>query len=82
MVRAVDRIERRGVVLLWAIAVYGLATVAFGLSRGVLAHVRLPRVDGRRRRREHGAAQHHPNRVNHTVSRLSTTRACSIKARP
>ena len=33
MIRAVDRIERRGVVLLCAITVYGLATVAFGLSR-------------------------------------------------
>jgi hypothetical protein len=33
MVRAVHRIELRGVVLLWAVAVYGLATVAFGLSR-------------------------------------------------
>jgi MFS family permease len=32
MVRVVDRIERRGVVLLWAIAAYGLATIAFGLS--------------------------------------------------
>ena len=33
MIRAVDRIERRGVVLLCAITAYGLATVAFGLSR-------------------------------------------------
>ena len=33
MIRAVDRIERRGVVLLSAITAYGLATVAFGLSR-------------------------------------------------
>jgi MFS family permease len=33
MIRAVDRIERRGVVLLWAITAYGLATVAFGMSR-------------------------------------------------
>ena len=33
MIRAVDRIERRGVVLLWAIGVYGCATVAFGVSR-------------------------------------------------
>jgi MFS family permease len=32
MVRFVDRIERRGVVLLWSIGIYGLATVAFGLS--------------------------------------------------
>jgi MFS family permease len=32
MVRLVDRIERRGRVLLWAVAVYGTATVAFGLS--------------------------------------------------
>jgi MFS family permease len=33
MVRAVDRIERRGAVLLGAIAIYGLATVLFGFSR-------------------------------------------------
>jgi MFS family permease len=33
MVRAVHRIERRGAVLLWAVVVYGLATVAFGVSR-------------------------------------------------
>jgi len=33
MVPMVDRIERRGVVLLWAVAGYGLATVVFGLSR-------------------------------------------------
>ena len=32
MVRIVDRIERRGAVLLWAIGVYGVATIAFGLS--------------------------------------------------
>jgi MFS family permease len=33
MVFLTDRIERRGPVLLWAVAAYGLATVAFGLSR-------------------------------------------------
>ncbi len=33
MVRAIHRIERRGAVLLWAVAVYGLTTVAFGFSR-------------------------------------------------
>jgi MFS family permease len=33
MVRLVHKIERRGPVLLWAIVVYGLATVAFGFSR-------------------------------------------------
>jgi MFS family permease len=33
MVRLVHRIDRRGAVLLWAIAAYGVATVAFGLSR-------------------------------------------------
>ncbi len=32
MVQLVDRVERRGAVLLWAVASYGLATVAFGLS--------------------------------------------------
>jgi MFS family permease len=33
MVPGIDRIDRRGRVLLWAVAVYGVATVAFGLSR-------------------------------------------------
>ncbi len=33
MVRAVHRIERRGPVLLWAVVAYGVATVAFGVSR-------------------------------------------------
>jgi MFS family permease len=33
MVRAVDAIERRGLVLVWAVAGYGLATAAFGVSR-------------------------------------------------
>jgi MFS family permease len=33
MVRAVDAIERRGRMLLWAVAVYGAATVVFGVSR-------------------------------------------------
>ena len=33
MVRAVDWIERRGIVLLGSIAVYGVATTGFGLSR-------------------------------------------------
>ncbi len=33
MARLVDRIDRRGPVLLWAVVAYGLATVVFGLSR-------------------------------------------------
>jgi MFS family permease len=33
LVRLVDRIERRGWVLIWSVAGYGLATIAFGLSR-------------------------------------------------
>jgi MFS family permease len=33
MVRFADRIVRRGVVLLWTVAIYGAATVVFGLSR-------------------------------------------------
>ncbi len=33
MVSVVDRIDRRGKVLLWSIAAFGLATVAFGFSR-------------------------------------------------
>jgi len=34
MAYAIDRIERRGAVLLWAVAAYGAATVVFGISRG------------------------------------------------
>ena len=33
MVPATDRVERRGTVLLWAVGVFGLSTVVFGLSR-------------------------------------------------
>jgi MFS family permease len=33
MVGAVDKIERRGRVLFWAVAAFGLATVGFGVSR-------------------------------------------------
>ncbi|MSR05633.1 MAG: MFS transporter [Gemmatimonadetes bacterium] len=33
MVRQIERIERRGVVLLWAVVGFGLATVGFGFSR-------------------------------------------------
>jgi MFS family permease len=33
MVRLAGRIRRRGVVLIWAVVVYGAATVVFGLSR-------------------------------------------------
>ena len=33
MVLLTDRIQRRGPVLLWAVALYGVATVGFGLSR-------------------------------------------------
>jgi len=33
MVRSIEKIERRGVVLIWAVCVYGLATIMFGLSR-------------------------------------------------
>ena len=33
MAYAIDRIERRGAVLLWAVAAYGAATVVFGISR-------------------------------------------------
>jgi MFS family permease len=33
MAYAIDRVERRGVVLLWSIAAYGTATVVFGISR-------------------------------------------------
>jgi MFS family permease len=33
MVRLVDRIHRRGPVLLWSVAGYGLATILFGFSR-------------------------------------------------
>jgi MFS family permease len=33
MVRLVDRIDRRGIVMLWSVAAFGLATIAFGLTR-------------------------------------------------
>jgi MFS family permease len=33
MVRLAGRIRRRGIVLVWAVAVYGLATVLFGMSQ-------------------------------------------------
>jgi MFS family permease len=33
MVRVVDRLDRRGATLLWAVAAYSAATVVFGLSR-------------------------------------------------
>src|SRR5262249_45074025 len=36
MIRLIDHIERRGQVLLWAIVVYGFATVLFGLSRNFM----------------------------------------------
>ena len=56
MVRGVDWIERRGLVLLTSVAIYGAATAAFGLSR-VLADVRLPGGDRRRRHGQHGVPQ-------------------------
>ena len=36
MVPATDRVERRGTVLLWAVGIFGLSTVIFGLSRNFL----------------------------------------------
>ena len=33
MVRSIEHIERRGVVLLWSVCAYGTATIVFGLSR-------------------------------------------------
>lgn len=33
MVPATERVQRRGTVLLWAVGIYGLSTVVFGLSR-------------------------------------------------
>jgi MFS family permease len=36
MVPATDRVQRRGNVLLWAVGVFGLSTVAFALSRNFL----------------------------------------------
>jgi MFS family permease len=36
MVPAADRVERRGTVLLWAVGIFGLSTVVFGLSRNYL----------------------------------------------
>ncbi len=36
MVHSIERIERRGIVLLWAVCVYGVATILFGLSHSFL----------------------------------------------
>jgi MFS family permease len=36
MVRWIEKIERRGVVLIWAVCAYGLATILFGLSQSFL----------------------------------------------
>ena len=36
MVRSIEKIERRGVVLLWAVCAYGAATIVFGVSRSFL----------------------------------------------
>ncbi|HVH27373.1 MAG TPA: MFS transporter [Vicinamibacterales bacterium] len=36
MVALIERIQRRGPTLLWAVAIHGLATVFFGLSRSML----------------------------------------------
>jgi MFS family permease len=33
MVRSIERIDRRGIVLIWAVVAYGAATIVFGLSR-------------------------------------------------
>lgn len=33
MVRSIEHIERRGVVLLWSVCLYGAATIVFGISR-------------------------------------------------
>ncbi len=36
MVRSIEKIERRGMVLLWAVCAYGAATIVFGLSHSFL----------------------------------------------
>ena len=36
MVRSIEKIERRGIVLLWAVCAYGAATIVFGLSSSFL----------------------------------------------
>ena len=36
MVRSIEKIERRGVVLLWAVCAYGAATIVFGLSNSFM----------------------------------------------
>jgi MFS family permease len=36
MVRWIEKIERRGVVLIWAVCAYGFATILFGLSQSFL----------------------------------------------
>ena len=60
MVLLTERIVRRGPVLLWAVALYGLATIAVRLLAVVLADIRLSCRDRRSRHRQHGHPQHRP----------------------
>ena len=60
MVRAVDRIERRGIVLIGAVAIYGAGDGGLRLVAIVLADVRVPGRDRRDRHRQHGDPQHDP----------------------
>ena len=60
LVPLTERIERRGVTLLWAVAGYGLATVVFGLSRSFWLTFALPGAHRRDRHGEHGHPQHRP----------------------
>ena len=60
MVHSIERIERRGVVLLWAVCVYGVATILFGLSHSFWLTFLCLAVDRCRRHREHGSPQCHP----------------------
>ena len=46
--------------LVWAVVVYGLATVVFGLSRVFWLTFVCLAADRRGRHREHGDPQHHP----------------------
>ena len=60
MVRSIEQIERRGIVLLWAVAMYGAATLVFGLSRAFWLTFFCLGAHRRGRYREHGAAQCRP----------------------
>ena len=57
MVKWVERIERRGVVLLWSVVAYGAATIVFGFSALVLVDIPVPRDHRCRRHGQYRVAE-------------------------